>query len=71
MLILANVTWHFVFESDQCHPFLFSFLNYQQYWTKGNAFPLSYEQVCPLWGAIMEDMVKAATYDRDMVIAKR
>ncbi|KAL5109879.1 Multiple inositol polyphosphate phosphatase 1 [Taenia crassiceps] len=43
----------------------------KQYWTKGNAFPLSYEQVCPLWGAIMEDMVKAATYDRDMVIAKR
>ncbi|CDS43068.1 multiple inositol polyphosphate phosphatase [Echinococcus multilocularis] len=43
----------------------------KQYWTKGNAFPLSYEQVCPLWGAIMEDMVKAATHDRDVVIAKR
>ncbi|VDD83159.1 unnamed protein product [Mesocestoides corti] len=43
----------------------------KQYWTKANPFPINYEQVCPLWGAIMEDLLKAATHDRDLLVAQQ
>ncbi|KAL7053540.1 hypothetical protein AAHC03_027031 [Spirometra sp. Aus1] len=35
----------------------------KHYWTKANPFPINYEQVCPLWGSIMEQMLHSAKFD--------
>ncbi|VUZ41036.1 unnamed protein product [Hymenolepis diminuta] len=42
----------------------------KQYWTKGNAFQVNYEQVCPLWGKMLVDMRESANYDIQLIEAK-
>ncbi|VDO11609.1 unnamed protein product [Rodentolepis nana] len=54
------------------HLYVLEFLHdLKQYWTKGNAFPVNYEQVCPLWGKMLADMREAATYDMQLIEAQK
>ncbi|KAM7537334.1 hypothetical protein Aperf_G00000064937 [Anoplocephala perfoliata] len=38
-----------------------------QYWTKGNAFPVNCDQVCPLWGKMLVNIRDAALHDMQLI----
>nr|CDS30106.1 multiple inositol polyphosphate phosphatase [Hymenolepis microstoma] len=61
--------WVRLFRPD--HLYVLEYLHdLKQYWTKGNAFPVNYEQVCPLWGKMLADMREAAIYDMQLMEAQ-
>ncbi|KAM7537877.1 hypothetical protein Aperf_G00000064925 [Anoplocephala perfoliata] len=68
----ANSTlpdWVRLFRPD--HLYVLEYLqDLKQYWTKANAFPVNYEQVCPLWGKMLVNMRDAALQDMQLVNAQ-